>query len=252
MDRAPVDRELVAELIGAAVDAVPHPFVITDYETVLFVNSHACALQGVETPEPLIGQPVAKFAHPDMFDAMAQRAPLIMEKRQALRDVPTKYIAADGAVVSGVSHLIPIEFDGRTCLLWVSKGAAPASRHSTTRIGSAVDSEQLARVFEALPDPMLLHDEHHILAANAACRHLLGATSSEAIVGLPVESIVHPDGHAAGEARRSLIAHGRFDELNGVAVKLVRLDGRQVRIRVDAHVISANGRRAFLVTARMT
>ncbi len=251
VDRAPVDRELIAELIGAAVDAVPHPFGITDYETILFVNSHACTLQGVETPEQLIGQPVAKFAHPDMLDPMAQRAPIIMETRQALRDVPTKYIIADGAVVSRVSHLIPIEFDGRTCVLWVDKGTAPSPPHPTIRIGSVADSGRLALVFEALPDPMLVHDEREILAANAACRHLLGAASSEDIVGLPVESIVHPDGHAAGAARRGLIARGRFDELNGVEVKLVRLDGRQVRIRVDAHVIGTNGRRAFLVTARM-
>ena len=66
-----------------------------------------------------------------------------------------------------------------------------------------------------------------------------------------MESIVHPDGRSAGETRRAIIAVSGVSHLEDVAVKLVRLDGRELRLRVDAWALEVDGQRAYLVSTAM-
>ena len=251
MDTLPAGRALVAGLVSAAVAAVPHPLMISDYDTVVFANAPACEIMRARTLDELVGQPADRFVHPDIREAYALRKPLIVERRQSIRDVPTKFVALDGSAIVGRSHLISIEFDGRPSVMWVYHGIAKAARDGGPDIERAYGAEKCALVFDALPQCMLIHDNERILAANAACRWILGARSPEELVGRPIQSIVHPDGRTAGAVRRSIIAVSNLDRLEGVAVKLMRVDGRELRLQVDAHCVDFDGHRACLVTTGM-
>jgi len=113
------------------------------------------------------------------------------------------------------------------------------------------DPARNAAVFEALPKSLLIHDEHTILATNAACRRVFGATSAEQLAGQPLETIVHPDGREAGATRRAVIFRGGVPGLTRVPLKLRRLDGTEVRLAVDAVALEVGGHRATLVTPSM-
>ena len=248
MEVTPVDRELVAELVSAAVDSVPHPLVITDYATILFANAPACRLNGLTRPDELVGQPLSRFLHPDTREAVEQRRPVVVERRHTLRNVPTKFLTMDGTELSGSSHLVPIQFDGRPCVLWLYRSVFSAETQEPDSQAPADDALK-ASVFEVLPECMLIHDDRHILAANAAARHMLGAVLESDIVGQPIERIVHPDGREAGTARRRIIARSGVGRLTGISVKLVGIDGVPLRMNVDGCALHAGGCVAFLVTS---
>jgi len=77
---------------------------------------------------------------------------------------------------------------------------------------------------EVLPEPILIHDAERILFVNAAARRHLRATSSEDLVGRPIQTIVHPDGYSAGvERRRIVLEHGTH--ISALPIKLIALDG---------------------------
>jgi PAS domain S-box-containing protein len=245
------DTELVAALLAAALQAIPHPLLISDYETILWVNEPCRRLLGAAKVDDIYSRPALDFAHPDMHEAMAERKDVVLLRHQRMDDLPMKFLALDGSARPDTVSLVPIEFDGRTCAL--------ALFHSPSRIcgirdaasADSRDSAQDALIFEAIPTCMLLHDNTRILAANAACREFLGATSPEQLVGQPIESIVHRDGLESGVARRRMMSELGVDHLQRVPVKLRRVDGEEIRIRVDGFVLESDGQRGFLVAASM-
>jgi PAS domain S-box-containing protein len=101
---------------------------------------------------------------------------------------------------------------------------------------------------EVLPDIVLIHDEERILFANAACRHVLGASRPEDLEGRPLNMIVHPDAREAGKERRRILMHGNRS-LRGIPLKLVALNGETRRLTADAHPLEFGGARAGMVVA---
>jgi PAS domain S-box-containing protein len=241
--------EYVATLVSASLAAIPHPILISDGDTVLYVNGHARQMLRADSSAQVYGRPLLSFFHADAHAAMLERRELVIDAQQPLGPVPSKIIALDRSVVSVSVRLCPVEFDGRTCGMALVRLLRPTPPAADT--DEPANPAHDAQVFEAIPEPMLIHDEDRILAANAACRRTLGATSSEQLVGEPIQSIVHPDGYAAGDARRELVSRLGVQRLSSVPVKLLRLDGSELRLNVDASVLETHGHRAFLITPSM-
>lgn len=82
-----------------------------------------------------------------------------------------------------------------------------------------------ARVFDALPVPMMVHDsEPMICAVNLATCRVLGAEDDSILRGRSVTEIVHPDGLTAGEQRRDLL-FARNQRFTSLTVKLRTVSG---------------------------
>ena len=107
----------------------------------------------------------------------------------------------------------------------------------------------LEAALEVHPDIVLIHDEEHILFANAACRSFLAATAPQDLEGRPIDVIIHPDAYAAGRERRRLILDCAR-ALKDVPLKLIGLDGQARHVVVDAHPLVVDGVvRAAMVVA---
>jgi PAS domain S-box-containing protein len=97
--------------------------------------------------------------------------------------------------------------------------------------------------------PVIIHGPETILYANPAACHALHAPSSDALEGIDIGSLVHPDGHEAGRQRRTLVLqHGQ--QLRDVPVKLRAMDGTTLYARVDAKRIQWAQDAAILILAR--
>jgi PAS domain S-box-containing protein len=242
------DAELVSALIAAAVQAIPHPLLISDYETVLWVNEPCRRLLAGSGTQDVTGRSVLDVVHPDMRKATAERKDVVLHRNQPMDGLPMKFVALDGSVVSDTVSLVPIEFDGRKCALGFFGTPSRPARERGVSVGGSCAASQYALIFESIPACLLLHDNARILAANAACRQILGATSREQLVGQPIESIVHPDGLESGVARRRMMSELGVDHLQRVPVKLRRAHGDELRLRVDALVLSTSDGKGILVT----
>jgi len=104
---------------------------------------------------------------------------------------------------------------------------------------------------EGLPLPVIVHDIDMIIYANPEACRALGARDRTELEGLPISSIVHPDGREAGLQRRKLLLEsgGAFRD---VAVKLIDLRGSTLYLTGSANTIVYCGRPAILFVGTRT
>jgi PAS domain S-box-containing protein len=109
--------------------------------------------------------------------------------------------------------------------------------------------ERYHRLVELFPDLVVVHSEGEIVVINAAGARLLGAASSEQLVGKPIMDFVHPD-------CREMVA-GRIGQRGeeGTQARLVeqkwlRLDGTVIEVEVAANVLTYQDKPAIQVVAR--
>lgn len=105
--------------------------------------------------------------------------------------------------------------------------------------GSAL-GERYHRLVELAPDAILIHDGEHITMANAAAVVLAGANHSRDLVGLPVDTILHPP-YLKGIEHRLLDA-GDDTRVPAVRDTFRRLDGSSVEVEVTAIPFLDEGR----------
>ena len=242
-----VDDAGMPAIVSAAIEALPRPILVTDYETMLYVNACGRELLGADSTAEIYDRPIQELVHPDAHEAMFERRPLVLNSRQSVRGIPMKLRGIDGRVVTPRGDVVPVEFGGRMRALVLLDVAVP-HRACSVEADGGCDVKDGVALFEHLPLCMLIHDNNRILAANASSRQFLGMTSADQIVGRPIGSIVHPDGREAGESRRKLAAEFGIRRFLGVPVKLQRRDGSDVRLEVDAMTLTVGDRRVLLVT----
>jgi PAS domain S-box-containing protein len=107
------------------------------------------------------------------------------------------------------------------------------------RAGGAVGEVSQLRLFESIPEAILVHHADGVLFANAACLRMLGAGSYEQIVGRPMLDRLHP-------ADRQRIEH-KFAEIAGSGKPCPRLEARLLRFDgstadVEASIAPIEGR----------
>jgi PAS domain S-box-containing protein len=108
--------------------------------------------------------------------------------------------------------------------------------------------ERYRRLVELSPNAVIVHSGGDILYINGAGTNLLGASSSEEIVGKSILSFVHPDYWEVARERIRHIREGRRVEL--LEEKFVRLDGSVVDVEVMAAPIAYLGQPAAQAVVR--
>lgn len=100
---------------------------------------------------------------------------------------------------------------------------------------------------EALGFPVLLHDRSLVLYANALAREILGAANRDEIEGLPLDTFLDPDLTPVAHERREYLISNKAS-FSEVPIKMYTLDGRTIRLTVDARPIEFEGRTVGMVT----
>lgn len=137
-----------------------------------------------------------------------------------------------------------------------------ALRASATVLGAAIRRQQLGGQAEQLaeseeryrymidhsPDAILVHADGRFVFANQAAAELLAAESPSALVGLPTETIVHPDYRELVGDRAALEQHGQAVPL--LEEKFIRLDGREIFVEVAGMPVKYENRAAGQIVVR--
>ena len=108
-------------------------------------------------------------------------------------------------------------------------------------------SQLLVAALDALRVPILIHDDDLIIFANAAAAEFLGAEPGADIAGLSLDAFVVPELASVTRERRTYLLHTGmvFDAL---PIQMRTLDGRTVRLTIDARPIEFQGHTIGLVT----
>jgi diguanylate cyclase (GGDEF)-like protein/PAS domain S-box-containing protein len=114
------------------------------------------------------------------------------------------------------------------------------------RIESETRYQQLVKL---LPDGIVTHQDGKILFANRAFIELIGASSTEELIGKNFLDFVHPDSHELITQRmqKSLMDRATIPL---VTEKYVRLDGKAIDVEVISRPIEMDGSTIFLTVFR--
>ncbi len=100
---------------------------------------------------------------------------------------------------------------------------------------------------DALVLPILLHDYDQILYANSAAAGVLGATPGADLAGLGLDTFLVPELASVTKERRAYLLGNRV-AFADLPIKMQTLDGRTIRLRVDARPIAFPDRTIGMVT----
>jgi PAS domain-containing protein len=119
----------------------------------------------------------------------------------------------------------------------------------SVRTDSSETSQLLVAALDVLSLPILLHDHDHIMFANAAAAEILGAATGAEIAGLGLDAFVVPELASMTRERRAYLLrnHVVFSDL---PIKMRTLDGRTIRLTVDARPFAFRDRTIGMVTLR--
>lgn len=194
------------------------------------------------TPEQLVGRQSRDFVHPDdlpqandagarTLDALANGPVLLLRIRH--RDGTWRSLE-----VAARSFL---EGDGRRMLI-------VHSRDSTERVRTEAalrEREALYRTLtETSPSIIGLIREGRILYANAAAARACGCETGEALVGVSVADLVHPEDRALALSRMREAMAGR--DLGRVEIRLLRPAGATREVEVSGRQVPYQGAPALL------
>jgi PAS domain S-box-containing protein len=105
------------------------------------------------------------------------------------------------------------------------------------------------KLFDLLPDAVLINRNNNIVFANAAAADLYGADSAEDLIGISTRKFIHPDDlEAVDKRQRAMLAEGERAPL--LAQQRIRLDGQVVHVEVAVTPITWEGERSILVVSR--
>jgi PAS domain S-box-containing protein len=121
---------------------------------------------------------------------------------------------------------------------------APARRDS-----KAIGEVSQLRLFESIPEAILVHHAEGVLFANAACLRMLGAGSFELIVGRPLLDRLHPADRQRIEHKFAEIARSR-KPCPRVEARLLRFDGSTADVEASITPIEGRGPDELLVVLR--
>lgn len=96
--------------------------------------------------------------------------------------------------------------------------------------------ERYRSLVELSPDAIVVQSEGNIVYVNPAGVRLLGADSSEEILGRPVLDFIHPDCHETVRERMRLVQEKKPADL--IEQRWVRLDGKVIEVEVTSAPIT--------------
>jgi len=105
-------RDVIAGLLAAALEALPKPIVVSDYQTIIFANAAMRSLLRVASRTQIEGRDPLDFLHPDTHEAVKERRRLLRNGAAGFRNLPIKLLAADGETIGADLAITPIEHEG--------------------------------------------------------------------------------------------------------------------------------------------
>jgi PAS domain S-box-containing protein len=206
--------------------------------------------------EDLLGYPAERFIQDPGFwfsivhaedRARVEAFGTLASERGARFEQEYRMMAADGHVVW--VHDVSTEVAGgpSNARSWQGFLVDVTSRRRAEE--QLVESEERYRhMIDHSPDAILVHADGRFVFANQAAAKLLAAEVPAELVGLPIETIVHPDYRAVVGDRAALEQLGQVAPL--LEETFIRLDGREILVEVAGIPVRYEGQAAGQIVVR--
>lgn len=157
---------------------------------ILYLNQAGATMIGAKSPDEVVGQPIARFVHPDYLPAVAERVRIIMEENLPTLPFLEKFIRLDGGVIDVEVISIPITYDGRKAIQVVVRDVTEQKKAQEDLKES---EERLRFMAESMPQKIFTaNPAGKIDYLNPQWMEYTGLKEME-LIGAGWAKVVHPD-----------------------------------------------------------
>jgi len=168
----------------------PDPIVLHDGIHVLKANLAAAKFFKTETPEKYFSRPLSDLIHPDSLSESRARIKKLSTSGHPNDLSSQKFVISTGEVRDVEVMSVPVEYEGRHIVMTSFRDITEQKRGRDQLHAS---EENFRNLFEANPNPVVVHVDGRVVAANQAALKFKGSTSLKDFLGKNIFSFVHED-----------------------------------------------------------
>ena len=194
------------------------------------VNPKVCEMTGYRSDE-LVGQS-ARILYPtqEEYEFVGQEKYKQIAKH-GTGSVETLWQRKDGKIIDVLLSSTPVDSDN--LLKGVTFTALDISNRKEAEMKLAESEARYRKILESAPVGIAIHQRDKIVFVNPEGLRMIGADSSEQIIGKEIVSIIHPDNLDELRKRKQRMINGEHG-LYPAEDKYVRLDGEVIDVEVMA------------------
>jgi len=195
----------------------------------------------------------ALLASPEVFDELVQKGEVESIGPASIDWLGVPLIIEDRVIgiiaVQSYASRTRYTVNEKNILTLVSAQIALAIERKRAMTALSESEERYRRLVEFSPEAIAVHCDGEVVFVNPAGVQLIGAASSEEVIGKPMLSFVHPDYHTHVTVR-TMKALTDGVPLAPLEEKLIRLDGTPIDVEVTSMPLVYDGKNAVQVIIR--
>lgn len=228
------------------VEWSPDAVLVHRMGTILYVNPSAVKTFGAKEANELVGRLTSELIHPDCREQQTARMHAIAEQKPVTPMVESRFLRVDGTAFDVEVQGTSIVYQDLPAIHVVLRDI---TQRKQAKAALQASEERFRALVEFLPTAIILHQAMHVIYANPAAARTLRADTAEALIGLSIMELTHPD------HRQRVLHRIKSREENGqdplpTELRLIRLDGVVIDVQMSATLIPYSG--AKVVQASFT
>jgi PAS domain S-box-containing protein len=199
------------------------------------------------TPEEPLGQPVAKYLHPDDKKWIMKQFVSSFTNPKKTINIEFRVFRKDGSIAWLFASPTVTRLKGR--ILQFNSLIFDITRQKEYEMALKEGEERYRQLVENSPDSIAIHQEGKIVYINQAGIKLLKAKNAKQIIGKPIMDFVHPDYRIPIKRRvKAVIKKG--GQVPAFEEKLNRLNGEEIDVETTGIATTYKGKPAVQAMVR--
>ena len=228
------------------IESAPEAMYVQIAGMIVYMNRTCRKLFAAENVDDYMGRPALDFVHEAERESTSKSLADFFDRKTGVEFVEQRRLRADGTDFIAAVSVRPVTWQGEPSGLTVVRDISDQKAMETAR---AESDARYKHLLEISPDAIYVHREGRIVTINDAGARLFGSESADAMAGLRVLDLVHPDDREF-VAQRQVELASKINSAVRLSQKRLRLDGSVFQAEVMATPVRWEGGRGGLVVVR--